>query len=491
MIHMHHFDKPESFLIHESWHRSILNSLLPSPTDNKELLLYSYNHVMHGFSARLTPSLLSEIEKSPFHIAKSFGKLFTTYTSKVLGLQQSFGIWPAASYGEGVIVGILDTEIWPESESFNDEGMSPVPQRWKGKCENGTTFSPSACNRKLIGARTFRKGLQAAGDQISKEQDFNSVRDFMGHGIHTSSTAVGNYVPGVSHFGYARGTARGVAPDAHLAMYNVSWATTTKSTFATDLLAGMEQAILDGVDILSLSLGIDQPPYFKDTIAIASLSAIEKGIFVVCSAGNDRGFKTVHNGAPWITTVGAGTLDLSFQAVATLENGVSLEALDREEFVEKAVFCDYSADIYAIDQLRELERVGANAAIIVNNESFTLHPDRFSTPSLILPIASGYLIKEYVAMVRNPKVESMSPGVLKPDILAPGFEGLAAVSPIIPYMQVNKYDLASDYAIMSGTSTLAPHVAGVGALLKALHPEWNPAAVCCPISYNDHSLCQR
>ncbi|KAL4652109.1 hypothetical protein ACB092_01G209500 [Castanea dentata] len=522
MIHMHHSDKPESFLIHESWHRSILNSLLPSPADNKELLLYSYNHVMHGFSARLTPSLLSEIEKSPFHIAKSFGKLFTTYTSKVLGLQQSFGIWPAASYGEGVIVGILDTGIWPESESFNDEGMSSVPQRWKGKCENGTTFSPSACNRKLIGARTFRKGLQAAGDQISKEQDFNSVRDFMGHGIHTSSTAVGNYVPGVSHFGYARGTARGVAPDAHLAMYNVSWATTTKSTFATDLLAGMEQAILDGVDILSLSLGIDQPPYFKDAIAIASLSAIEKGIFVVCSAGNDRGFKTVHNGAPWITTVGAGTLDLSFQAVVTLENGVSLEgtsyfpesvfskamcnysALDREEFVEKAVFCDYSADIYAIDQLRELERVGANAAIIVNNESFTLHPDRFSTPSLILPIASGYLIKEYVAMVRNPKVESMrfvltrlgtesapqvalfssegpnpiSPGVLKPDILAPGFEGLAAVSPIIPYMQVGKYDLASDYAIMSGTSTLAPHVAGVGALLKALHPEWNPAAVC-------------
>ena len=197
-----------------------------------------------------------------------------------------------------MIVGILDTGIWPESERFNDEGMSPVPQRWKGKCENGTTFSPSACNWKLIGVQTFRKGLQAAGVQISKEQDFNSVRDFMGHGTHTSSTAVGNYVPGISHFGYARGTASGVAPAALLAMYKVSWATTKKSTFATDLLAGMEQAILDGVDIMSLSLGIDQPPYFKDTIAIASLSAIEKGIFVVCSAGNDRGFKTVHNGAP-------------------------------------------------------------------------------------------------------------------------------------------------------------------------------------------------
>ena len=148
---------------------------------------------MHGFSARFTPSQLSEIEKSPFHIAKypeSFGKLFTTYTPKFLGLRQTFGIWPAASYGAGVIVGILDAGIRPESESFNDEGMSPVPQRWKGKCENGTTFSPSACNRKLIGARTFRKGLQAAGVQISKEQDFKFCKRFHGswytHIIHSS-----------------------------------------------------------------------------------------------------------------------------------------------------------------------------------------------------------------------------------------------------------------------------------------------------------------
>ena len=120
---------------------------------------------------------------------------------------------------EDVIVGIIDTGIWLESESFNDEGMSPVPQKWKGKCENGTAFSPSNCNRKLIRAQSFSKGLQAAGTNISKELDFSSPRDFMGHGTHTASTAVGNYGPGVSHFGYAIGTAIGVAPGAHLAMY--------------------------------------------------------------------------------------------------------------------------------------------------------------------------------------------------------------------------------------------------------------------------------
>ena len=83
-----------------------------------------------------------------------------------------------------MIVGIIDTGIWPESENFNDEGMSPVPQKWKVKCENGTTFDPSNCNKKLTGAQSFSEGLQAARFNISKELDFSSPRDFMGQGTH-------------------------------------------------------------------------------------------------------------------------------------------------------------------------------------------------------------------------------------------------------------------------------------------------------------------
>ncbi|KAK6245224.1 hypothetical protein SCA6_008314 [Theobroma cacao] len=535
VVHMDHSHKPTSFSTHELWHRSTLRSL-SNPVDDEEKLLYSYNHIIHGFSARLTSSQLSEIEKSPAHLAtyqESLGKLFTTHSPEFLGLEHNSGLWPAASYGEGVIIGVFDTGIWPESESFNDKGMPQVPQNWKGKCENGTAFSPSACNKKLIGARSFSKGIQAAEGNISKELDYDSPRDFDGHGTHTSSTAAGNHVLGVSHFGYARGTASGVAPHAHVAMYKVMWETDSGNSAASDVLAGMDQAIADGVDIMSLSLGFDQTPYFNDLIAIASLSAVEKGIFVVCAAGNDGARNSTYNGAPWITTVGAGTLDRSFTAAVTLGNGVTfegtsyfpesiyitntplyygkddankaicyMEALDAKEIAGKVVVCDNSSKIDISSQMEELDRVGAYAGIFMTDRS-TLDPEDYYIPSLVLPTSSGMFVREYAKNASKAEIRSMrflftslgtkpapqvadfssrgpdpvNPTVLKPDIIAPGVDVLAAVAPNRPFTETGNYKFVTDYALYSGTSMAAPHVAGVAALLKAVHPEWSPAAI--------------
>ncbi|RWR73337.1 subtilisin-like protein protease SBT1.7 [Cinnamomum micranthum f. kanehirae] len=256
------------------------------------MLLYSYSQVMHGFSASLTATQLSKLEKLPAHRAtyhKSFGKLFTTHT-------------PPTHQG-----------IWPESESFNGRGMLPVLERWKGVChvcENGTYFNSSLCNRKLIGARSFSKGLKAADENLSATIDYDSPRDLFGHGTQTSSTAAGAYVSGADYYGYAEGTAKGVAPGAWVAMYKVVYYTETEDIAATDVLAAMDQAIADGVDIMSLSLGFKQSPYYSDVIATSALSAIEKGIFVACAAGNDgEAMNSTHNGAPWIATVGASTID--------------------------------------------------------------------------------------------------------------------------------------------------------------------------------------
>ncbi|TXG52434.1 hypothetical protein EZV62_021603 [Acer yangbiense] len=493
IIHMDHSHKPASFLTHESWHRSVLKSL-SYPADEEEMLLYSYNHVIHGFSARLTALQLSEIEKSPAHLAtypESFGKLFTTHSPKFLGLKSKSGLWPAASYGEGIIIGIIDTGIWPESDSFSDNGMPPVPERWKGQCENGTAFSPSACNKKLIGARSFSKGLKAAGRNISSESDYDSARDFFGHGTHTSSTAAVNHVLGVSQFGYARGTARGVAPRAHIAMYKVLWETDTLKSAASDVLAGMDQAITDGVDIMSLSLGFDQTPFFKDVIAIGSLSAIQKGTVVVCAAGISYYPESIYIvDAPLY--YGKGNVN---------KTTCNMGALNPDEVSGKVILCDNGTiDVYG--QMMEVNRVGAHAAIFLTDTS-DLDAEDYSIPSLTLPTSYGILIREYVTGWKKPMLkrmkfvltefgtkpapqvasfssrgpDSISPGILKPDILAPGVDVLAAVAPNIPYMEIGNYDLVTDYALYSGTSMAAPHVAGVAALLKAVHKDWSPAAV--------------
>ncbi|KAF2324358.1 hypothetical protein GH714_012781 [Hevea brasiliensis] len=367
--------------------------------------------------------------------------------------------------------------------------MPPAPQRWKGQCENGTAFSPSNCNWKLIGARSFSKGLIAAGRNISTEIDYDSPRDFFGHGTHTSSTAAGNHVPGVSHFGYARGTASGVAPRAHIAMYKVLFTTDTLQSAASDVLAGMDQAIADGVDIMSLSLGFQQTPYFNDVIAIASLSAMEKGIVVVCATGNDGDFNATHNGA----------LDHNNNDSKAY---CHYDALVPGEVHGKVVLCDTNKETNVSKQKDELERVGAYAGILITDTSL-LHSRDYTIPCLAIPTASGALVRDYVTGVTTPKVRSMefittklgtttapqvayfssrgpdpiSPNVLKPDILAPGVDVLAAIASNKPYMKMDGYDVVTDYALFSGTSMAAPHVAGVAALLKSVHPEWSPAAI--------------
>ncbi|XVE94923.1 hypothetical protein REPUB_Repub02eG0051700 [Reevesia pubescens] len=486
---MDHSQKPPSFLTHKSWHRSTLRSL-STPVDDDEMLLYSYNNVMHGFSARLTPSQVSEIKKSPAHLAiheESFGKLLTTHSPTFLGLRHSSGLWPVSSYGEGVIVGLIDSGVWPESENFNDGGMPPIPQRWKGK-------------------------------------------DSIGHGTHTSSTAAGNHVPGASQFGYSKGIARGIAPRAHLAMYKVS---NTEDIAESDVLAAMDQAIADGVDIMSLSLGFDLTPYFRDVITIGSLSAIEKGIFVVCAAGNQGAYNSTVNGAPWITTVGAGTLDRSFIATVTLGNGLTFEgkstfpgsilitnasfyygkgdslkatsrseSLNKNETAGKVVFCEYAGITVISEQINELYRIGAYAAIIVTERIPFGALDDLSIPILALTTSSGTLVREYVTGTSKPEVKTMrfvltslgtkpapevadfssrgpdpiNPAILKPDVIAPGVDVLAAVPPF-PKLRIGDYVLVTDYEFQSGTSMAAPHVAGVAALLKSVHPDWSPAAI--------------
>jgi len=120
-----------------------------------------------------------------------------------------------------------------------------------------------------------------------------------------------------------------MAPFAHLAIYKVCYPNV--GCAESDMLAALDTAVEDGVDVLSLSIGGGSMPFFQDGIALGAFSAIQKGILVSCSAGNSGPFYgSTSNEAPWILTVGASTIDRTIKATAQLGNG--------EEFDGKSLF---------------------------------------------------------------------------------------------------------------------------------------------------------
>ncbi|RWW90488.1 hypothetical protein BHE74_00000449 [Ensete ventricosum] len=157
-------------------------------------------------------------------------------------------------------------------------------------------FVPTETTRvirtKIIGARWYIKGYEAEFGKLNTSDilEFLSARDAVGHGTHTSSTAAGAFVGNASFMGIARGIARGGALRARLAIYKVCWATGGCSS--ADILAAFDDAIHDGVDVLSVSLGQSPPlpTYIEDVLAIGSFHAVARGITVVCSAGNSGPF---------------------------------------------------------------------------------------------------------------------------------------------------------------------------------------------------------
>lgn len=517
--------KPESSTTHKHWYSSIVDGLNNGKPSSS--LLYTYENAVHGFSASLTAQELENLRKSPGFLS-AYGDqtvtVDTTHTTDFLSLNPSTGLWPAANYGEGVIVGVVDSGVWPESKSFKDDGMTAnVPSKWKGACEEGQEFSASLCNLKLIGARYFNKGVLAANPNTTLTM--NSARDTQGHGTHTSSTAAGNYVAGASYFGYAKGTARGVAPRSRVAAYKVLW---EEGRYSSDVLAGIDQAIADGVDVISISMGFDGVPLYEDPIAIASFAAMEKGVVFSSSAGNaGPELGTLHNGIPWVLTVAAGTIDRSFGGTLTFGNGLTLvgfslfpsnaivkdfplvynktfSACNSSKLLSKAfpdgiiIICDETWPVR--DQIRQVTAAQLAGAIFISN---TTQLGQFTCPGAVISPRDAYKVIKYVEGSNYPTVSikfqetflgtkpapqaaaytsrgpsPSYPNILKPDVMAPGTQVLAAFVPNRPAALIGtNLFLPSDYNLLSGTSMACPHASGVAALLKSAHPDWSPAAI--------------
>ncbi|XP_028804577.1 subtilisin-like protease SBT5.4 [Neltuma alba] len=237
----------------------------------------------------------------------------------VNGVARGGSCFKKARFGADVIIANIDGGSWPESQSFSDEGMGPIPSRWKGACDEQVEVLYYEC-RKLIGARFFNKGYMsdargAASSSEGLKTELHTPRDYDGHGTHTLSTAAGCFVHGVNIFDrLANGTASGGSPMARVAAYKVCWPDmydqSSLSCHDSDILAAFDMAIHDGVHVISVSLGSNFPQSYLN------------GINVVCSGGNAGPFpQSVINVAPWVFTVAASTIDKDFQARVQLRDG--------------------------------------------------------------------------------------------------------------------------------------------------------------------------
>ncbi|XP_075481808.1 subtilisin-like protease SBT1.2 [Primulina tabacum] len=532
-----------SFTSRFHWHLSLLENSVYSEEDLSSRFLYSYSSAIEGFAAQLSPLEVETLKKSQEVLAVRPDRrleIQTTYSYKFLGLSptRERGAWMKSRYGRGAIIGVLDTGIWPESSSFDDQGMDPIPQKWKGICQEGQDFSTSNCNKKIIGARYFSKGHHIASLISSPNTlvEYMSARDSHGHGTHTASTAGGAPVPMADVLGNGAGEARGMAPGAHVAIYKVCW---YSGCYSSDILAAIDAAIRDGVDVLSLSLGGFPVPLYEDTIAIGSFRAMQHGISVICAAGNNGPIQnSVANEAPWITTVGASTLDRRFPAVVRLGNGKFLygESMypwigspGAEKVLElvyfeggnkgsgfclkgslpvakvkgKMVVCDRGINGRA--EKGQIVKEAGGAGMILANTEVNLEEDSVDVhvlPATLIGSEESYQLKSYINSTRRPKARIIfrgtiigksrapavaqfssrgpsftDPSILKPDMIAPGVNIIAAWPQNLGPSALPEDLRRVNFTVMSGTSMACPHVSGLAALIHSAHPKWTPAAI--------------
>ncbi|XP_021295443.1 cucumisin-like isoform X1 [Herrania umbratica] len=515
-------DRPSGGTSTSLLHSSMLQDVCSSDVIDKSVL-YSYKRSFNGFAVELTEEEARKMAGmngvvSVFPNEKK--NLHTTRSWDFMGFSQQV---ERAALESDVIIGVLDTGIWPESESFNDQGLGPPPKKWKGSCQTaGGNFT---CNNKIIGGQYYR----SVG--FFGPNDINSPRDSDGHGTHTASTAAGKLVDRASLLGFGSGTARGGVPSARIAAYKICWSDGCKDA---DILAAFDDAIADGVDIISISVGGHSPEdYFKDSISIGAFHAMKNGVLTVTSAGNDGPDRsTISNFSPWSLAAAASMIDRKFFTKVQLGNseiyeGVSINTFDLQNKMYPMI---YGGDAASSNATRSLSRycyqnsldqnlvkgkivlcdalsqgrgpfsAGAVGTVMRDQlpNDYTLS---FPLPASYLDLVDGSKIFAYINSTSTPTAtifksneandslapyvvsfssrgpNPITPDILKPDLSAPGVHVLAAWSLISPVSEIKGDNRFEPFNIISGTSMACPHVSAAAAYVKSFHPTWSPAAI--------------
>jgi hypothetical protein len=444
----------------------------------------------------------------------------------------------SSGLGDGELLGVIDSGIWPEHPSFADDGSYPdAPELGGDYCEFGNTAANPEdaafeCNDKLVGARQMLNTYRALVGP--DEGGFDSARDDDGHGTHTASTAAGNANVRAWIYDESRTVdyTSGIAPRAQIIAYKALGAL---GGFTSDLADAIDQAVEDGVDVINYSIG--GGPGVDSADAISFLFANDAGVHVATSAGNSGpGASTIGGPAdlPWVTTVGASTQPRFYGGTVQLGNGTKVlgssvtlgsekklplvdakdignefclgeDALgDADAFAEfqagaegKMVLC-WRGQSGRSEKSRHVLEAGGKAMILSNvTDVDNYFTDNFRVPTVMVDKSEGDVISAYsrtsgaTATIKDtadidtfepaPSMaifSSRGPNPSAGSVIKPDITapGVQVLAGASPVTIEEDYEPGQLFQAIAGTSMSSPVMAGMFLLADEAHPDWSPAA---------------
>lgn len=507
---------------------------------------HRYQYTLNAVSVVLTAEEAARLATDPAVEAIEPVMVYEQHTDLGPNLIEADQIWSGAanngtgSKGEGVVIGIIDSGINSDHPSFADsvsaadggdgyDHTNPLGSgNYLGWC--ATPANASFCNDKLIGAYDFAFASVTGNANASEEA---SPEDNNGHGTHVAGTAAGNQV-NASYEGIST-VVSGVAPHANLVVYDACYTAidSGRGLCPNDATtAAVEQAVADGVvDVINYSISGGNSPWLE-TQSLAFLNAVDAGIYIAASAGNDGpDAGTVAHLEPWVASTAASTHSRRYLQTAEVNvtgptTPAALQQLKARKGSEPGFTTAFSGEVAFettnptactasgglptsmvakvaliqrgdcsfVEKVNNAHAKGAVGVVIYNNvagEPTLMNTDGTVIRSVMVSKTDGEAIRDYAANNANAtiQVNPLTPAVPifdaneadviadfssrgpnRYDLLKPNLA--APGQDILAALENGGSSTTPEFGLKSGTSMSSPHHAGAAALMRAIKPSW-------------------